>query len=404
MVDLQQADGSIVTAEQQAKMAEKIGKLIAMSEDESLPREARSSYAEMAERLMRQYRIDEENVITTGSNTSIIPVRFHITIVEGLGKWFAAEFQDEYMRIWKEIKKHAGLAGHFTWEYDEEGNARKLVAVGYGYQIDVRLAQFLWTSAHLTFATRIDTKVDPSLSDQLNCYYMRGSGMERNDIANQLWGSAYTDGPAHGKVQKLYLAECEARDEKPSVGGKGFQAKRYRKAYAEGFCDQFGWRLRDARSAIDAQQGGIVLHGREDRVNEAYWAEWPDKAPLSAEEQAAKNAQQAARSAEYWAAIEREQRECLEKGNCRAARKRAAERAGRPLTERELETALCRKHRPYEATESDRRRWDREAHNPERAAGRRAGAAAASSVEFRRTAGERTHKAGAAEQRTALGR
>jgi hypothetical protein len=397
------SDGREVTSEQQAKMAEKIGKLIAMSEDESLPREARSSYAEMAEKLMREYRVNEEHVISTNATSSIVPVRYTITIVEGMGKWFAAEFQDEYMRIWKEIRNHAGLVGHFEWEYDAEGNARKLLAVGYGYEIDVRLAQFLWTAAHLTFATRIDAKVDPRLSDQLNCYYMRGSAMERNDIAHQLWGSAYTDGAAHGKVQKLYLAECAARNEEPSVGGKGFQAKRYRKAYAEGFCDQFGYRLRDARSAIDAQQGGIVLHGRKDRVRQAYWAEWPEKAPLSPEQQAAKKAEDAARSEAYWAAVQSEQRVCLEKGNCRAARKRAEERAGRPLEWHELETAKCKKHRPYEATASDRQRWAREERNPERTAGRRAGVAAASSVEFRRTAGERTQKAGAAPERTALG-
>jgi hypothetical protein len=46
---------------------------------------------------------------------------------------------------------------------------------------------------------------------------------------------------------------------------------------------------------------------------------------------------------------------------------------------------------------------EHEVHAPERSAGRRAGAAAANSVEFRRTAGERTQKAEAGPSRQALG-
>jgi hypothetical protein len=372
-------DGTEVTPEQQAKAAERIGKLIAMSEDESMPAAARASYAEKAETLMREYRANEERVV--GTSGPVLPVPFKITLVVGQGHYFVSDFQSAYVHIWREISKHAELRSHVTYEYDED-DKRTVVAVGYGYEMDVRLAQFLWTAAHLTFATRIDTKVDPSLSDQLNCYYMRGSGMERNDIANKLWGSEYTNGVAHGKVQKLYLAECAARGEQPSVGGKGFQAERYRKAYADGFTDQFGWRLRDARSAVDAQSGVVVLAGRAERLEKAYYAAYPNKAPASAEEQAA----HAAKSAAYWAAQEEEERQCRANGACSRAK-----------------SGSCKKHRPYEVTVAERARWTREQHAPERSAGRRAGVAAASSVEFRRTAGERTHKAEAAPERTALG-
>jgi hypothetical protein len=373
-------DGTEVTAAQQRKMAEKIGKLVAMSEDESLTAEARKSYAEMAERLMREYRVNEERVISTGSS-SIIPAAFEIVLIHGNGRFYQNEFQDSYVRIWNEISKHSELKSHVTYRYDDAADSRAIVAVGFGYDMDIRLAQFLWTSAHLTFATRIDTKLDPNLSDQLNCYYLRGSGMERNDIATALWGSASNDGAAHGKVQRLYLAECAARGEAPSVGGKGFQAKRYRKAYAEGFSDQFGWRLRDARSAVDAQSGGLVLRGRKERVAEAYYEEYPKRRPASAEEQAAS----AAESEAYWAAKEAEERECRATGRCSKTKNG------------------CKDHRAYEVSQSERRRWDREQNAPERTAGRRAGAAAASAVEFRRTAGDRTPKADPAPTRREIG-
>lgn len=386
-----------ITPEKQAKMAEMIGKLIAMSEDESLAKEARASYAEKAEQLMRKYRIDEENVISSGSEAASLPQAFRIVLVEGMGYWYAGEFQSAYRRLWNEIKNHAGLLGHMEWVY-EGGEVRHMVAIGYGYEIDIRLAQFLWTAAHLTFATRIDTKFNPSLSDQENCYYMRASGMERRDIAKRIWGSDEKDGTAHGRVHRLYLAECSKRGEEPSVGGKGFQGKRYREAYAEGFVDQFGWRLRDARSSVDSREGGLVLHGRKERVEAAYWEAHPEKAPET-EEQAAE------RRARYFASSARqaeEERICGISGNCAAAVKRATTKLGRGLYPHELETAKCRKHRPYEATASDKARWDREANSPERSAGRRAGSAAASSVEFRRTGGNRTHKSGSAE-RPALG-
>jgi hypothetical protein len=373
-------DGTEVTAEQQRTMAEKIGKLVAMSEDESLPAAARASYAEKAEHLMREYRVNEERVIST-AGSSIFPAAFEIVLIYGNGRWYQSEFQDSYTRIWREVANHAGLKSHVQYQYDDEQDTRSVVAVGFGYEMDIRLAQFLWTSAHLTFATRIDAKVDPNLSDQLNCYFMRGSGMERNDIANALWSSAYTDGAAHGKVQKLYLAECVARGETPSVGGKGFQAKRYRKAYAEGFGDQFGWRLRDARSAVDAKSGGLVLAGREERVAEAYYEAYPKRRPMNEEQMAAQQAESDA----YWAARDEEERKCRESGKCSKTKNG------------------CRTHRAVEVTVAQRARWDRECKAPERTAGRRAGAAAASAVEFRRTAGERAQHAEAAPSRVQIG-
>jgi hypothetical protein len=379
-------DGTEVTPEMQAAKAELIGKLTAMAEDESLTREARASYAEKAELLMREYRVDEEFVISSGQ-AQVLPQRFEIVLLEYLGSYYANSFRDQYLELWREVSNHAGLMSHTEYRYDRDDDdamKSKIVAVGYGYEMDIRLAQFLWTSAHLTFATRVDVKVNPALSDQENCYYMRGSGMERNDIAEMLWGSSRKDGVAHGKVQKLYLAECSLRGEQPTVGGKGFQAARYREAYAEGFVDQFGWRLRDARNAVDAQSGGLVLHGRKERIEEAYYAEWEDRRPEPVDPEA--RAKRIAANEARWAAQEEERRKCRESGRCSKAK-----------------SGECRAHRTHHVTAADRARWERQENAPEIKAGRAAGVAAASSVDFRRTAGDRTQKAPSAE-RTALGR
>jgi hypothetical protein len=372
------SDGTEVTPEMQRNAARKIGGLIRMSQDETLTPEARASYAAKAEELMREYRTAEEKVISSGFSSST-PVRYEVILLEGFGS-YVNDFQHNYLRIWGEIRKHAGLVGHVEYAYDEERDGRKLVAVGYGYEIDIRLAEFLWTSAHLVFATRIDPKVDPKLSDQLNCYYLRGAGMQRNDIAEALWGSARNDGVAHGKVQKLYLAECEARGEKPAVMGRGIQVAKYREAYADAFVNQFGWRLREARDAADAKSGLPVLHGRKERIAEPYYAEFPDRRPATEEEKAKRRAEAEERLAQEEAA----------EANCVACAKTTSQ------------TGKCKRHRPRYATEADYRRWERAANSPEKRAGERAGAAAASSVAFRRTATERAQATGPAAERRAL--
>src|SRR5512144_2792750 len=107
-------DGTEVTPEQQKAKAELIGKLTAMAEDESLTREARASYAAKAEKLMREYRVDEEFVISSGQS-QVLPQAFEISLIHGNGRWFQSEFQDAYVRIWREVANHAGLKSHVIY-------------------------------------------------------------------------------------------------------------------------------------------------------------------------------------------------------------------------------------------------------------------------------------------------
>lgn len=353
--------------------ASKIGSLIAMSEDESLTNEARKSYRELAERLMRDYRIAEEETIAA-DQFSVLPRRFEVVLLEGDA--FRSAFRATYTEIFREIADHAGIRVRFEYRYpnasaDEPG---RVVAVGYGYDGDVRLAEFLWTAAHLVFITRIDASVNRSISDQLNCYYLRNSGMKRNDIANALWGSAYNDGHAHGRVQKLYLAECEARGEKPRVAGRGIQVSLYRKAYAGAFEDEFGWRLRQARDAADSESGALELPGRKERVEEAFYAEWPDERPMTAEERIA-----------FRAKLAEESTPCEGCAKTKSA------------------TGKCNWHRPRQVTASDRRRWERAESSVEARAGRKNGAAAARSIDVARTGAERRQRTDSAPERPALG-
>ncbi len=352
--------------------AKKIGALIANAEDESLSEEARKLYRLKAEQLMREYRVAEEDAIAKDEAASL-PRRFEVVLLQGNA--FNSDLRAFYVDIWQEVALHAGVKSFVEYRYrrTESDEPNRMVAVGYGYDLDVRLAEFLWTAAHLVFVARVDARVNPELSDQENCYYLRNSGMKRNDIANQLWGSAYDDGPAHGKVQKLYLAECAKRGEEPKVSGRGIQVKLYRAGYANGFCDEFGWRLREARDAADSAGGGLVLHGRAERVAEAFYEAFPNRRPKTSEEAEA-----------YWKTLKEQE------ANCEGCKKTKSK------------TGKCSFHRPREATQADRKRWARQ-DGAEAKAGRANGTAAARSVDFSRSAGPRTRRAESAPERPALG-
>jgi hypothetical protein len=345
--------------------AAKIGKLIAMAEDETLPDVARASYRQMAEDLMRKYRIAEEEAIATESSAAV-PVSDSITIMES--RAYYNPLRDYYWDMWSRIAQHCGIRTAGGYGEDE------LVATAIGYEGDIRYAELLFTASRLVFMTRIDARVNPQLSDQVNCYYMRASGMSRRDIATKLWQSEATDGAAHSKVQKLYAAECILRGETPKVSGRGIQADVYRDAYARGFVNELSWRLRIASSAVDKVSGGLVLHGRKERVDEAFYAEFPKHRPMSDEEYAQQ-------------VKEREEAEA----NCSSCKST------------KHESGKCKTHRPYEVSAAMARRYDRRYHSSEARAGERAGELSARDVHIGRVGEKAPRPTEAAAEQTALG-
>lgn len=353
--------------------AKLIGALIANAEDESLSEAARTAYREKAEAMMREYRVAEEEAIASES-TSAVPVSDSIVIMES--RAYTNPMRKYYWDMWSRIANHCGVrtAGQYPTYFGDDSNS-KLVATAVGYEGDIRYAELLFTAARLVFLTRIDARLDPSLSDQENCYYLRGSGMSRKDIAMKLWGASPTDGAAHGKVQKFYQAECAKRGEPAKVSGRGIQVDVYRDAYARGFINELGYRLRNAAEAVDKQAGGLVLHGRKERVDEAYYVLFPQYRPRTQEE----NARLLQEYAE-------------EEANCEDCKKTSSI------------TGKCKRHRPSTISAAARRRYDRKYNSAEARAGERTGSLAARDVHISRTgAPEAARKAPAAPERGALG-
>jgi hypothetical protein len=304
-----------------AKYLNQVRVLLDMAERPTTPPGEADAARAKAEALMRKYRVEEEAKIAADPQT-LAPVTEQMDVTE------SDEFASHYATLLEWAARHVGIRVRSTYAWD--GTKYLVKATVVGYESDIRMAELLFTNARMAFGEHLEPKPDPSASDQENCYRMRRAGLERNRIANQLWGSAFNDGPAHGKVAKLYKAECAARGETAALSGRGVNAKLYRKNYADGFLNRFHARLRRVRDAADRIGGLPALHGREERVAEAFYALYPDARPVPAGAVAP-----------------------TEKG------KRAP--------------------KPYRLTKADIRRWER-AERPEAQAARAAGRSAADSV------------------------
>lgn len=250
--------------------ATKIQGLLAHANDEANSDATRASYRAKAEAMMREYRIAEEEALATDPG-SVSPITAKIVLRPGNAG--QGDLRYSYITIFDLIIRHVGIRSHE--EYMGDGS---VVATVVGYEGDVRYAEFLWTAAYLMFSTRIDPTWDASRSDDENIFLLRNAGVERRRIADMAWGNG-DDAAARSKVQRVYIREAARRGEEVRAAGLGFDTRTYREAYANTFVTTLSYRLRTARDAADSVGGGLVLHGRSDRVDEAFYGLFPGLRP-----------------------------------------------------------------------------------------------------------------------------
>lgn len=235
-----------------------------------------------------------------------------------------------------------------------------------GYDGDLRYFELLWTSAYLMFSTRIDPHWDDTISPEENIFRMRRAGHTRREIAQRAFG----DGDLatnRSKVQRIYVAQAKAAGENPGAAGLGFNARDYRAAYAQSFLSHLIRRLREARDAANAVGGVVVLAGRAERVQEAFYALVPEARPI-----------------QQPAAPYRDPTKTCPK--CQALRKAELKKAVE--AQRPEEEIVCRDHiycKPRKWTEADETRWQRKHNGPSAKAGRSSGREAADGVALRGT-------------------
>jgi hypothetical protein len=314
--------------------------MLEMADRESTPPGEAANARAKAEQLMRKYRIQEEQLIASDA-TAIEPIWDQIVI--GSSK---SPFYNQYYHLWSYVAQHTGVRYRYSWV----GSDLTMSVVG--YEPDVRFAQMLYASARLVFQERIDPQVKPELGDAENCYRLRSAGIERNRIANMLWGaSTGSDGAwAHRKVGNLYKEACAQRGEDPALNGRQINAKTFRESYAKNFVEHFASLLRQARNAADSNGGVLELKGRSERVDEAFYSRYPEMRPVPV--------------------VAEEQEESCE--NCERASKKEPGKK-------------CRKH-TWRWTAADQARWNREQNSLSAQAGRLAGREAASQVELNHVA------------------
>lgn len=304
-------------------------------------RNAAEAYRAKAEKLMGEFRIQEEELIAKDP-ASLLPIRLDIDLLPD-GK---SPFQGTYLNLFAMIARHAGIKVAFDWKL--MGRTYGIVGQSVGYESDLRYAEMLYTAVRMVFGEKLEPKVNPNLSDQVNAYRLRSAGMERVRVAELIWGNR--DRANLSRVGRYYKAECAARGEAAALDGRGVTGKVYREQYAQEFVWSLGDRLRRGSDAAGSMGGGLTLHGRAERVEEAFYTHFPHLRPSTAVEVAEPEEE------------------------CEACKKTKSA------------SGYCRDHRPRTTSDSDYAARMRRYYSPAAVRGREAGQAAARHVDLGGTA------------------
>jgi hypothetical protein len=174
------------------------------------------------------------------------------------------------------------------------------------------------------------------------------------------------------------MSQAKAVGEDPAAAGLGFQAKDYRQAYAEAFRLHLSRRLREARDAANAAGGVVVLAGRAERVQEAFYTHVPEARPSTELSQEFVDP-------------------TLTCDRCKALRRKELikpQELQRPPSE-----VTCQDHnwmKPRKWTQADQKRWERQQYGQSASAGRASGREAADGVALRGTASSTANRLDAA--------
>lgn len=234
--------------------------------------EAAALYRTKAEELMVKYRIEQEETLAVDPGAAK-PVQVDMDLVG-----YGSSYKSRLHTMWYHIAKHCEVRSWEEYSYTDEGYVLRTHVVG--YEEDVRYAEMLFTNARLVFTEKLEPRVNHNFSDQVNVYRLRSAGIERIRIAEMMWGN--TDKVFLARVGRLYKAECDNRGEEAMLSGRGVTGKAYREQYADAFVVTLSSRLWSARQAATASGGGVVLHGRKERIEEAFYTFYPDQKPKPA--------------------------------------------------------------------------------------------------------------------------
>lgn len=244
----------------------KIQALLDKADSTTFPEEAKTFRAK-AEILMHKYRI-EEAMLAKADPVGIAPVWKDIVLCSLDNEW------KDYL-----YSMFTAAARHMDVRYTTGWIDGSYVLHCVGYESDLRFMEALYASARVAFNGRLDPDVDPDASDQQNAYALRMAGWTGKSIALALWGTE--EKSQRVKARKLFAKEATARGEDPSVLlGRDTNVKTFRMSYASGFISEYQYRLRAMRTERGEESTGLVLAGRKEAVNEAFYERYPNYRPV----------------------------------------------------------------------------------------------------------------------------
>jgi hypothetical protein len=285
-------------------MLRKVRALLTQAEDPGATPQEAQIFRNKAEALMLRYRIDEA-MLADAPDTGLMPQWNTIIVCE------KSQYRSFYEGIAKKVVEHVGARGEIKRTWDDRGHY--IVELHYvGFPSDIRLVDMLYTTAQVAFNTKLEPKYNPELSDQENAYNMRHAGMEGWRIAMAIWGtrgnSVCCDKRSHWrqcepcgqghhdqcaipevndanlyKARRLFKKEALERGEDPSsLLGQGNSMQVYRDSYANGFYWELLRRLREMQDSRGSESVGIELGGRREKIDQAFYREYPQYAPAKA--------------------------------------------------------------------------------------------------------------------------
>lgn len=261
----------------------KVQALINQAENDGCTPEEADTFRNKAEMMMVKYRIDEAMLSTAEKAQMGITVQWvTIDLCDN-----ASEFAVYYASLIDALVSHMEIRRDYVRVTKQDGEHfliyRQQVTLC-GFESDLLFVEAMFTSARLAFSQRLEPKYDPTLSDQVNAYNMRSAGLEGWKIAQAIYGK--TDKALRPKVRKMFEAEALLRGEDPKVLlGKGINVKVFRESYAQGFISEYKHRLYGMRMARAQAEHGLVLAGRKDAIDDAFWTRYPERRPKPVDRQ-----------------------------------------------------------------------------------------------------------------------
>jgi hypothetical protein len=193
-------------------------------------------------------------------------------------------------------------------------------AVLVGFPEDVEYVQMLWTSAHLTFVSKIDPSWDSSRTVDENVKILKEAGRKWGYIAEQANTNGFECTANDGRLKAAYRRQCKAEGVPATAHTQRHAA--YRAAFAQSFSYTIYSRLQRMRAAnaetvASTPGSALALRDRMSDVNEMLYQLFPHLRPMSEEDREKAMAELLRQEAERLASMTPAQRAAHERAKAR---------------------------------------------------------------------------------------